>query len=212
MQINNYPTFANISVDNILNKSPEGIYQFALDLQKEGTIKHIGFSTHGSAENILRMINSEKFSYINIHKHYFGDYHAAGTPDTTGGEGNAKAVKRALELDMGVFQISPIDKGGKLFRPSTTVAKAIGPELSPIAFAALHAWKTQGMHTISVGFARASDLDEVVDAARMYADTTGKTDQLLKAAETKLNAIAEEKLGKEWYEKVSLLNMSFRPW
>ena len=64
------------------------------------------------------------------------------------------------------------------------------------------------MHTISVGFARASDLDEVVDAARMFADTTGKTDQLLKAAETKLNSIAEEKLGKEWYEKVSFRYVS----
>jgi predicted aldo/keto reductase-like oxidoreductase len=106
------------TVDNLLDESPEGqgIYQFALDLQKEGKIKHIGFSTHGSAETIMRMINSEKFSYVNIHKHYFGDYHAAGTPDTNGGEGNELAVKRALELDMGVFQISPFDKGGKLFR------------------------------------------------------------------------------------------------
>jgi predicted aldo/keto reductase-like oxidoreductase len=103
-------------VDNILDESPEGIYQFALELQKEGKIKHIGFSTHGSAETIMRMIDSEKFSYVNIHKHYFGDYHAAGTPDTKGGEGNRYAVKRALELDMGVFQISPFDKGGKLFR------------------------------------------------------------------------------------------------
>lgn len=85
--------------------------------------------------------------------------------------------------------------------PSTTVAAATGPELSPIAFAALHAWKTQQMHTVSVGFARPSDLDEVVDAARMFADTSGKTDALLKAAETKLQEIAVEKLGKEWYEK-----------
>ncbi|KAL7504236.1 hypothetical protein ACHAXN_002238 [Cyclotella atomus] len=196
------------TIDNLLDESPEGqgLYQFALNLQKEGKIKHIGFSTHGSAETILRMINSEKFSYVNIHKHYFGDYHAAGTPDTKGGEGNELAVKRALELDMGVFQISPFDKGGKLFRPSTTVAVASGPELSPIAFAALHAWKTQKMHTVSVGFARASDLDEVVDAARMFADNTGKTDALLKAAESKLQEIAVDKLGKDWYEK-GLLNV-----
>lgn len=103
-------------INYVLDESPDGIYQFALDLQKEGKIKHIGFSTHGSAETILRMINSEKFSYVNIHKHYFGDYHAAGTPDMSGGEGNGAAVKRALELDMGVFLISPFDKGGKLFR------------------------------------------------------------------------------------------------
>ncbi|KAL7487744.1 hypothetical protein ACHAW6_013316 [Cyclotella cf. meneghiniana] len=193
-------------IDNLLNETEDGIYQFALDLQKEGRIKHIGFSTHGSAETIMRMINSNKFSYVNIHKHYFGDYHAAGTPDTRGGQGNGTAVKRALELDMGVFQISPFDKGGKLYRPSTTVAAAIGPELSPIAFAALHAWKTQGMHTVSVGFARASDLDEVIEAARLYTDASGKTDALLKAAEAKLDAIAVDKLGKEWFDK-GLLNV-----
>jgi predicted aldo/keto reductase-like oxidoreductase len=84
--------------------------------------------------------------------------------------------------------------------PSTTVA------LSPIAFAALHAWKTQKMHTVSVGFARASDLDEVVDAARMFADNSGKADALLKAAESKLQEIAVDKLGKDWHEK-GLLNV-----
>jgi predicted aldo/keto reductase-like oxidoreductase len=62
------------------------------------------------------------------------------------------------------------------------------------------------MHTVSVGFARASDLDEVVDAARMFADNTGKTDALLKAAESKLQEIAVDKLGKDWYEK-GLLNV-----
>jgi predicted aldo/keto reductase-like oxidoreductase len=57
------------------------------------------------------------------------------------------------------------------------------------------------MHTVSVGFARASDLDEVIEAARLYADDSGKTDALLKAAETKLDQIAKDKLGEEWYEK-----------
>jgi len=98
-------------IDTILSDDNDGPYKFALDLQKEGKIKHIGFSTHGSAANILRMINSNKFSYVNVHHHYFGDYHAAGTPDTLGGQGNAACVKRALELDMGVFNISPFDKG-----------------------------------------------------------------------------------------------------
>ena len=74
-------------------------------------------------------------------------------------------------------------------RPSVTVAAATGPELSPMAFAALHAWKTQNMHTLSVGFARPSDLDEVVDAARMFADKTGKIDTLLKNAEAQLEEI-----------------------
>lgn len=92
-----------------------------------------------------------------------------------------------------------------MYRPSEAVAKAIGPELSPIAFAALHSWKTQGIHTVSVGFARSSDLDEVIEAAKIYADTE-KAGVLLKAAEERLDALAIEKLGKEWYEK-GLLNV-----
>ncbi|KAL7539804.1 hypothetical protein ACHAXR_010098 [Thalassiosira sp. AJA248-18] len=193
-------------IDNILSDDEDGLYQFALDLQKEGKVKHIGFSTHGSAENIMRMINSNKFSYVNVHKHFFGDYHAAGTPDTLGGQGNAACVKRALELDMGVFNISPFDKGGKLYRPSAAVAAAIGPELSPIAFAALSSWKTQGIHTVSVGFARSSDLDEVVEAARIYGEEGEKAKSMVKAAEGRLEELAIQKLGKEWYEK-GLLNV-----
>lgn len=98
------------------------------------------------------------------------------------------------------------DKGGKLYRPSEAVAKAIGPELSPISFAALHSWKTQGMHTVSVGFARSSDLDEVIEAAKIYAADGDKANVLVKAAEERLNNLAIEKLGKEWFEK-GLLNV-----
>eukprot|EP00578_Thalassiosira_sp_NH16_P014463 CAMPEP_0181117214 /NCGR_PEP_ID=MMETSP1071-20121207/22386_1 /TAXON_ID=35127 /ORGANISM="Thalassiosira sp., Strain NH16" /LENGTH=617 /DNA_ID=CAMNT_0023201553 /DNA_START=47 /DNA_END=1900 /DNA_ORIENTATION=+ len=193
-------------IDNILDDADDGIFDFVLNLQKEGKIKHIGFSTHGPAENIMRLISSNKFSYVNLHHHFFGDYHAAGTPDTLGGQGNAACVKRALELDMGVFDISPFDKGGKLYRPSAAVAAAIGPGMSPIAFAALHAWKTEGMHTVSVGLARSSDLDEVIEAARIYSMDDDKAGALVKAAQDRLEDLARERLGKEWFEK-GLLNV-----
>ena len=193
------------SIDAVLSDADDGIYNFALGLKGEGKIKHIGFSTHGSAATIMRMIDSDKFDYVNLHRHFFGDYHAAGTPDTLGGQGNAACVKRALELDMGVFNISPNDKGGKLYRPSAAVAAAIGPEMSPIAFAALYSWKIEGMHTVSVGFARSSDLDEVIEAARIYADGD-KADALVRAAAGRLESLAIDKLGKEWFEK-GLLNV-----
>ena len=98
-----------------------------------------------------------------------------------------------------------VGKGGKLYRPSAAVAAAIGPELSPIAFAALHLWKTQGVHTVSVGLARSSDLDEVIEAARIYAEDE-KDDAVVKAAEGRLEDLAIQKLGKDWYEK-GLLNV-----
>jgi hypothetical protein len=191
-------------VEWVLNEDPDGIYAFIKDYQSQGKIKHIGFSTHGTAENIMKLIESNKFSFVNIHSHYFGSYHAEGTPDSKGGHGNRACVKRALELDMGVFQISPFDKGGLLYRPSAAVAKAVGPELTPISFAALHSWKSLGMHTVSVGFARASDLDEVLEAVCLYKQE--ETDTLLQQAESNLEKLAVDKLGKDWYEK-GMLNI-----
>lgn len=190
-------------VEWALREGDDSIMSAALEWQRQGKIKHIGFSTHGTASNIMKLINSEKFSYVNIHYHYFGSYHAEGTYDTVGGHGNEAAVKRALELDMGVFNISPIDKGGKLYAPSAIVARTIGPKMSPISFALLHLWKSSGMHTASVGFARPSDLDEVMDAARIYAKGDFSD---LHDAEKRLEAVKVEKLGSEWEEK-GLLNL-----
>lgn len=108
-------------------------------------------------------------------------------------------VKRARELDMGLFLISPVDKGGKLYRPSQDVVSLVGKELTPIAFALLYAWKTNGFHTVSVGVARPSDLDEVVQAARMMA--LGTADGPFETATKRLNDRAVERLGDEWMDK-----------
>mmetsp|Transcript_20374 Transcript_20374/g.30629 ORF Transcript_20374/g.30629 Transcript_20374/m.30629 type:complete len:653 (-) Transcript_20374:120-2078(-) len=187
-------------VDWVLDDSSDGCMSVVKDFKSEGKIKHIGFSTHGTGETIMRMINSNKFDYVNIHCHYFGSYHAEGTPDTKGGHGNIACVKRALELDMGVFNISPFDKGGKLYKPSNLVTKAIGTKLTPISFASLHSWKTMGFHTVSVGLAKVSDLDEVIDAAFLYQEDK-KVDEYLEKAENNLKNLAIERLGEEWYEK-----------
>ena len=61
-------------IDNIMKDDEDSIFKFVENLKKEGKIKHIGFSTHGSAEVIMRMINTEKMEYVNLHHHYFGDY------------------------------------------------------------------------------------------------------------------------------------------
>lgn len=194
----------NDQVEWVLREGDDSIMAAALEWQKQGYIKHIGFSTHGTASNIMKLVNSEKFSYINVHYHYFGSYHAEGTMDGSSHErhGNEAIVKRALELDMGVFNISPIDKGGMLYAPSKQVVRTIGPNLSPIGFALLKLWSSS-MHTASVGFARLSDLDEVLEAARIHA--AGDFSEL-HAAEERLNALKILKLGKEWTEK-GLLNL-----
>ena len=126
-----------------------------------------------------------------------------------GGQGNLACVKRALELDMGVFQISPFDKGGKLYRPSKDLAISVGKETTPMEFAALYAWKKVGIHTSSLGIARPSDLDEAMSAARAMAlgQKGGKNlDRLLDETLDRVERRFEEKVGKEWAEK-GLLNL-----
>jgi predicted aldo/keto reductase-like oxidoreductase len=61
------------------------------------------------------------------------------------------------------------------------------------------------MHTVSVGFARPEDLDEILEAAELF---TRKKEMkaLLEGAENRLIKHAEETIGKEWVEK-SLLNL-----
>jgi len=191
--------------DYLLSDDDNSMMSCALKWKEEGRIKHIGFSTHGSSEVIMRLIDSNKFDYVNLHYHFFGSYHAEGTPDTKGGHGNLACVKKALELDMGVFNISPVDKGGQLFRPSSTIARLVGPKMSPITFASLHAWETAKMHTVSVGFARPEDLDEILEAAEFFTKNK-EMKVLLKAAESRLLSHAKEKLGTVWAEK-SLLNI-----
>ena len=190
-------------VEWVLREGDDSIMAAALEWQAKGYIKHIGFSTHGTAKNIMKLVDSQKFVYVNLHYHYFGSYHAEGTDDSVGGHGNYNVVQRALELDMGVFNISPFDKGGKLYAPSATVSRTIGPSLSPMTFALLHIWKTAGMHTASVGFARPSDLDEVMEAARLHAK--GNFSEL-QTAERRLQDLKVKTLGKEWAEK-GLLNL-----
>lgn len=203
-------------VDWVLDDGPDAVYPFVKkEYVDKGLIKHVGFSTHGTAETIFRLVDSNRFDYVNLHHHLFGSYHAHGTPDGDGGHGNARCLERARELDMGLFLISPVDKGGKLFRPSVAVARAIGPTLSPIGLAALHAWTTNGFHTASVGFGRPSDLDEILEAAALVETSDDgrtlrhrdeATRESVRRATTELERLAVDELGRDWRDK-GLLNL-----
>jgi predicted aldo/keto reductase-like oxidoreductase len=178
------------------------VYGGCLGISETRQNKHIGFSTHADAARIMRIINTEKFSYVNLHAHFVGSYHAEGTMNGKGEQGNLAAVKRALELDMGVFQISPLDKGGKMYCPSKTLARTIGPKMTPAEFSMLTSWKSFGCHTVSVGFGRPMDVEEAISAAKMF--TESKYDSELMAAEQRMHSRMEQVLGKEWSAKGTL--------
>ena len=106
-------------------------------LKDEGLIRHIGFSTHGPLNIIIEAMRTNLFSFINLHYYYFFQH-------------NLPAVKLAREMDMGVFIISPNEKGGMLFKPSEKVKNLCQP-LAPIVFNGRFCLSHPEITTLSMG-------------------------------------------------------------
>jgi len=106
-------------------------------LKDEGLIRHIGFSTHGPLNIIIEAMRTNLFSFINLHYYYFFQH-------------NLPAVKLAGEMDMGVFIISPNEKGGMLFKPSEKVKNLCKP-LTPIVFNGRFCLSHPEITTLSMG-------------------------------------------------------------
>ena len=115
------------------NGPVETLYQ----LKNEGLIRHIGFSTHAPLNIIMEAMRTNLFSFINLHYYYFFQH-------------NLPAVKLAGEMDMGVFIISPNEKGGMLFKPSEKVKNLCTP-ITPIAFNGRFCLSHSEITTLSMG-------------------------------------------------------------
>ena len=174
---------------------PGGCMDVAREYQKAGKLRHIGFSTHGQTPTIVRAIETGLFDYVNLHYHWLGSYTASGCKPEGG---NVAAVAAARAQDMGVFCISPVDKGGHLYDPSAKLAALCAPELSPIEYSLLWGWSAArgGHHTQVIGAARPSDFDEAVSAARLHGTPDGEA--RLGSVEKRLAAVAEDALGADW--------------
>jgi hypothetical protein len=98
----------------------QGPLQALQAAQTAGKIGHIGFSSHGSLDLIETAIASGFFSFVNLHYYYFFQRHAP-------------AIALAQQLDLGIFIISPTDKGGQLYQPPDRLRQLCDP-LSPQQF------------------------------------------------------------------------------
>lgn len=133
--------------------APGGPVEELLKIKEEGIIGHIGFSTHAPLEVILKTIETGLFDFVNLHYYYFF-------------QRNKPAIDLAASRDMGVFIISPNDKGGQLSRPPQKLADLTSP-LHPIHFNARFCLGHEAIHTLSFGLpvtARFSHLDGIFPA------------------------------------------------
>jgi predicted aldo/keto reductase-like oxidoreductase len=137
----------NTAADFAAVCAPGGPAEALHALKREGVIGHVGFSTHAPLDVILQAIDTDLFEFVNLHYYYFR-------------QRNAPAVRRAAEKDMGVFIISPNDKGGRLYAPSPLLRELTAP-LTPIQWNARFCLGTPDVHTLSFGMTEPSHFDEM---------------------------------------------------
>jgi predicted aldo/keto reductase-like oxidoreductase len=154
--------------------------EVAREFQRDGRCKFIGFSTHGTCEVIERAITSDEFDYVNLHWYFVNDL-------------NWPAVEAAARRDMGVFIISPSDKGGKLYEPPAKLTELCKP-LSPMAFNDLYCLTRPEVHTLSLGAAKPEDFDEHIAALDYY----DRAEEVVGPIEARLREEMQRVLGHDW--------------
>jgi len=160
-----------------------GCLAAARKLQNQGRARFVGFSTHATTDIILEALQSAEFDYVNLHWYFVNDL-------------NWPAVEAAHAQDLGVFIISPNDKGGKLYQPPQKLVDLCAP-LTPMQFNDLYCLARPQVHTLSCGVARPGDFDEHVRALEYY----DRLAEIIPPLERRLRQEMERVLGVEWCQR-----------
>ena len=161
---------------------PGGCLEVAQKLRSQGRVRFIGFSTHAPLNVILQGIATDQFDYVNLHWYYINQL-------------NWPAIAAAQQHDMGVFIISPNNKGGDLYKPPQKLVDLCTP-LSPMVFNDLFCLSHPQIHTLSIGAARPSDFDEHLKTL----DLLDRADEILPPILARLEQAGIEALGETWWK------------
>ncbi|MBD2415803.1 aldo/keto reductase [Nostoc calcicola FACHB-389] len=159
---------------------PGGCLDVVRQLQAEGKVRFVGFSTHGPTDVIVQTINTNQFDYVNLHWYYINQW-------------NWAAIAAAKRHDMGVFIISPSNKGGLLYEPPQKLVNLCAP-LSPMVFNDLFCLSHPEVHTLSLGAAKPQDFDEHLKTLELV----DRASEILPPILTRLEAEAIATLGEDW--------------
>jgi predicted aldo/keto reductase-like oxidoreductase len=130
---------------------PNGCLKAIQEALEIGKIRHLGFSTHGSLELIIKTIQTDLFEFVNLHYYYFFQRHEA-------------AIALAQEKDLGVFIISPTDKGGMLHTPPETLTQLCQP-FTPMELNYRFLLSDRRITTLSIGPANPTELIKPLEFA-----------------------------------------------
>lgn len=172
-------SFHGINTDECLENTKKCM-DTALQWKKEGRIRDIGFSTHGPTRILVEAIQTDMFEHINLHWYYIF-------------QNNWPAVQEATKRDMGVFIISPNDKGGLLYKPSDKLVELCQP-LHPMVFNGLFCLSRPEVHTLSCGVSKPEDFDIHMETVRLL----DKAAEHIAPIEARLHKALVEELGEDW--------------
>lgn len=155
--------------------SDNGCMNALQQAKQAGKINHIGFSTHGSLDLILATLETDLFEFINLHYYYFF-------------QRNYHAIELASEKDLGIFIISPADKGGRLYTPPQTLLKLCDP-LTPLELNYRFLLSDRRITTLSIGPATPQELLEPLQVADHVSPLTDLEKTILERLETHLETV-----------------------
>ncbi len=159
-----------------------GCIDILRNFQKENLIGSIGFSTHGKSSLIEKAISTNLFDYVNLHWYFIN-------------QENINVINLANKHDLGVFIISPTDKGGHLHTPSRKMLEFCKP-LHPIVFNDLFCLRNQNVHTLSVGIAKETDFALHLEAVSLLSESEKYVPKII----NKLRQESINCLGLEWHQ------------
>ncbi len=156
-----------------------GCMQAVQQAVADGRVRHLGFSTHGPLEVILAAISTDLFEFVNLHYYYFFQH-------------NAAAIELAQSKDMGVFIISPADKGGRLYTPPPTLKHLCYP-FSPLELNYRFLLSDARITTLSVGPASPTELNSLDSFADRHGPLTPLEVEVLQRLETHSDAVVADR-------------------
>ncbi|MEN9216154.1 MAG: aldo/keto reductase [Gloeomargarita sp. HHBFW_bins_162] len=159
--------------------------------QKAGKVRFVGFSTHGHVSLITQAIKTGEFDYVNLHWYYIF-------------QENWPAILAAEKQDMGVFIISPSDKGGHLYNPPEKLTRLCQP-LHPMVFNDLFCLSHPQVHTLSVGAAKPTDFDEHLKTLDFLTEPQPVLTPILE----RLDQAAIQAFGYDWFTQWAV---NLPPW
>jgi predicted aldo/keto reductase-like oxidoreductase len=165
-----------------------GCMKIVRQLQKEGRVRHIGYSTHGPTHVLEAANRTGEFDYFNLHWYFVNEL-------------NWPAIEEAKRQDMGTFIISPSDKGGMLYNAPAKLKELTAP-LTPIQFNDLWCLSRPQVHTLSIGAARPTDFDEHVEALQHFDNIEATVAPIEERLRDEMRKTFEA-LGEDWIDRWS---------